>query len=244
VLFGRRFVKPEGVLNDGVRGETTGVAVCPEKLVEAHISNYLNRKRALSLEGLDRVLAAQGLGIDEILPLRIAALAASAGDEPPEIESAALQEASEIVPVVMPSAAVEEAQIQPSHVIDTAHVSASYLAGNRARASPRQAGWQRFVAIRPNAQEIAAMRPVLAAGTIAVIDRHYNSIAPYRADQPTLLAMRYGSSLLLRFLEFDGGRLILRPSAIEHPLHFVTVAANETPSDFVLGRVCLLVQEL
>jgi len=56
--------------------------------------------------------------------------------------------------------------------------------------------------------------------------------------------MRYGSSLLLRFLEFDGGRLILRPSAIEHPLHFVTVAANETPSDFVLGRVCLLVQEL
>ena len=42
---------------------------------QAHISNFLNRKRALSLEGLDRVLASQNLSIDQILPLDLAAAA-------------------------------------------------------------------------------------------------------------------------------------------------------------------------
>jgi hypothetical protein len=223
------------------QGALTGTRLAQQTgFRQAHMSNFLNRRRALSLEGLDRVLAAQGLGIDEILPVRIAASA----DAVPETEGAGRQDATEIVPVVTLSAAGEEAQIQPAHVIETEHVSASRVAGNRARVSPRQAGWQRFVAVRPNAQEIAAMQPVLAAGTIAVIDRHYNSIAPYRADQPTLLAIRFGSSLLLRLVELDGGRLILRPCAMEHPLHFVTMGANETPSDYVVGRVCLLLQEL
>src|SRR6202020_3113794 len=40
---------------------------------QAHISNFLNRKRALSLEGLDRVLAAQNLTVDQILPLDLSA---------------------------------------------------------------------------------------------------------------------------------------------------------------------------
>src|ERR1700758_5374789 len=40
---------------------------------QAHISNFLNKKRSLSLEGLDRVLAAQNLSIDQILPLELAA---------------------------------------------------------------------------------------------------------------------------------------------------------------------------
>ena len=88
------------------------------------------------------------------------------------------------------------------------------------------------------------MHPTLVAGSIAVIDRHYNSIAPYRADRPTLLAIRYGSSLLLRYVELDSGRLILRPSAIEHPLHVLTVGANETAAEYILGRVCLLLHEL
>src|SRR6185437_11402334 len=40
---------------------------------QARISNFLNRKRALSLEGLDRVLASQNLTIEQILPVDLAA---------------------------------------------------------------------------------------------------------------------------------------------------------------------------
>lgn len=232
------------------QGALTGTRLAQQTgFRQAHISNFLNRRRALSLEGLDRVLAAQELGIDQILPLGIAA---SAG-YPPDLPGAedadaedgsALLNGSEAVPVVSLSAAVDEAQIQPASVIETTHVSASRLSENRARVARGHAGWQRFVAVRPNGQEAEAMHPVFAAGALAVIDRHYNSIAPYHPEQPTLLAIRYGSSLLLRFAEFDGGRLILRPSSIAFPLHVISVAANETSSDYVVGRVCLLLQEL
>src|ERR1700732_2033515 len=72
---------------------------------QAHISNFLNRKRALSLEVLDRVLAAQGLTVDQILPLDLTAAAATQSSDP-----------IEIVPVVSPSAAMDEARIPPSAV--------------------------------------------------------------------------------------------------------------------------------
>ena len=48
---------------------------------QAHVSNFLNRKRALSLEGLDKVLASQSLTVEQILPLELTSVAAKvAGD--------------------------------------------------------------------------------------------------------------------------------------------------------------------
>src|SRR5271169_1836511 len=56
------------------RGTLTGSRLAHQAgFQQAHISNFLNRKRALSLEGLDRVLASQNLSIDQILPLDLAA---------------------------------------------------------------------------------------------------------------------------------------------------------------------------
>src|SRR5258708_40158363 len=53
---------------------------------QAHISNFLNRKRSLSLEGLDRVLAAQNLTIDQIPPLELtAATPPPASSDPTEV---------------------------------------------------------------------------------------------------------------------------------------------------------------
>ena len=226
-------------------GALTGTRLAQETgFQQAHISNFLNRKRALSLDGLDRVLAAQSLSVEEFLPLRLTSSADPMPGNSAVHGELVSQDGSETVPVVTLAAAAEEAQIHPADVIETTHVSASRLLESRVRSSRRYAAWQRFVAVRPNGQETAAMKPILIAGVIVVIDRHYNSIAPYHSDQPTLLAVRYGSGLLLRFVELDGGRLILRPSAVEHPLHFVTVGANETASDYIVGRVCVLLQEL
>src|ERR1700688_3572637 len=52
------------------RGLLTGSRLAQQAgFQQAHISNFLNRKRALSLEGLDRVLASQKLSVEHILPL-------------------------------------------------------------------------------------------------------------------------------------------------------------------------------
>jgi transcriptional regulator with XRE-family HTH domain len=180
------------------RGTLTGSRLARQAgFQQAHVSNFLNRKRALSLEGLDRVLASQNLTIDQLLPVDLnASISALTG------------EASELIPVVTPSAAMDDARINPSSIIETLQISASRLQDNRSRPSARHANWQHYLAIRADAQQSAAMAPLLPTGAIAVLDRHYNSLVPYRAHQPTLYAVRCGAALLIRFIELDEGRMI------------------------------------
>lgn len=217
------------------RGTLTGSRLAQQAgFQQAHISNFLNRKRSLSLEGLDRVLAAQDLTIEQVLPLDLTAAATPIPTCDP----------IEVVPVVSPSVAMEEARISPSSIIETIQVSASRLRDNRARPSTRHAHWQRFLAIRADAQQSAAMEPLLAPGAIAVLDRHYNSLAPYRAHQPTLYAVRFGGALLLRFVDLDEGRLILRPYSRAFPVQLLPLPPNASPADHLIGRVCLVFSEL
>jgi hypothetical protein len=217
------------------RGTLTGTRLAHQAgFKSAHISNFLNRKRALSLEGLDRVLASQNLTIDQILPLDL-----TAAQSPIQ-----MSDPIEIVPVVSPSTAMDEARISPAAIIETIQVSASRLYDNRARPSTKHARWQRFLAIRADTQQSAAMDPLVSPGAIAVLDRHYNSLAPYRAHQPTLYAVRCGAALLLRFVDFDEGRLILRPYSRDFPVQLLPLATHETPADYIVGRVCLIFSEL
>src|SRR5665213_4267616 len=114
------------------RGSLTGSRLAQQAgFQQAHISNFLNRKRALSLEGLDRVLASQGLTIDQILPLDLAA-----GAAPHPHQS---HEPMEMVPVVSSSVAMDEARVAEAAVIETVQVSASRLHDNRARPATKYA---------------------------------------------------------------------------------------------------------
>src|SRR6202051_2337663 len=98
------------------RGPLTGSRLAQQAgFQQAHISNFLNRKRSLSLEGLDRVLASQNLSIDQILPVDI-----TAAQSPVPIQTS---EPIEIVPVVSPSVAMDEARILPAFIIETIQVS-------------------------------------------------------------------------------------------------------------------------
>ena len=201
---------------------------------QAHISNFLNRKRALSLSGLDRVLSSQNLTVDQIMPVDLRASSAPA----------ACESSLKTIPVVSSSTAMEDAVVRAGSVIETIHVSASRLQDCLPRPSPKVAGWERFVAVRADAQQAAAMEPMIAAGATLVLDRHYNSLAPYRVHQRTLYAVRNGAGLVLRFLDFDEDRLILRPLSLEFPVQLLAPAAHETPSDYIVGRVCLVISEL
>src|ERR1039458_9152161 len=136
--------------------------------MRGHISNFLRGRRSLSQQGLDRVLAAQHLTVGELieerpLPLELSAAAAEPGP------------AEHAIPVVSPAAAMEEPLIRPDLVIETVSISRSRLDGNRAQPSARVAHWQRFVAIRADGAQAAAMDPVIPANATVVVDRHYRS---------------------------------------------------------------------
>lgn len=198
---------------------------------QGHISNFLNGKRALSLDGLDRVLAAQELSVDRLMAGSLDLHAASA-------------ESVDSVPLVAPSVAMEEALVRAASIIENVPIAPARLADNRGRPSPGRAHWQRFVAVRADDQQAAAMDPLLQPGCIAILDRHYTSTAPYRPHQRTLYAVRTAAGLALRYIEHGAGVLLLRPLALNFPVLPVPLAARETAADYLVGRVCLVLNEL
>jgi transcriptional regulator with XRE-family HTH domain len=202
---------------------------------QAHISNFLNRKRFLSLDGLDRVLQAQNMSILDLLP----------ADPVPSLSSISSPSAlSRTVPVVTHTAAASAPRIQAADVLESVAVPDTVLHLSRPAPVPGRASWQRFVAVRVDAQQAAAMDPLLRQHFIAVIDRHYNSLALYRAQSPTIYAIATAEMLNLCFLEFEANRLILRPRNFQFPVRLLELGPHEKPVDRIVGRVCYVLSEL
>ena len=199
---------------------------------QAHVSNFLRRRRQLSLEAMDRVLAAQRLTVDELLP------ALPHGGFWPEDESAGA------IPVVSHATALFEPVIRPSAVQLMLHLPSGALHTVRARATNVRRAWQRFVAIRVSLADALPMEPLVLPEAIALIDRHYNSLLPYRPNRPNLYAVRHGSHLTLRYAEFQSRRLILRPQNIAFPVELLVMDPEESPGDLLTGRIALILNEI
>lgn len=200
----------------------------------AHISNFLNRRRTLSLEGLDRVLAAQNLSVLDLLP------ADKIHTRSPRSPTASL---TQTIPVVTHSAAALSARPQPAEILETVEVPDAVLHFSRERLASGRSLWQRFVAVRMNSLQAAAMEPLLRQDSIVVIDRHYNSLAMYRSHPPTIYAVHTPESLHLGFLEMDAKTLIMRPHNANIPVRLIELARKEQPGDRIVGRVCYVLSE-
>jgi hypothetical protein len=218
------------------RGVLTGTLLARQTgFRQSHISNFLHRKRLLSQHALDRVLSAQMLSVSDLVP-------ASA---PRRSHPAALEElAYDTVPLVSQSAVIHEPHIRPQAILDEVRIPGGILDHLRPRRAIARRDWQRFVAIRITPHQAAAMEPLLRPHAILIIDRHYNSLAPYQPGQHNLYAIRADNTLHLRFASFESDRLILRPYRFEYPIELLELPGDEMPSDRLMGRACLSVAEL
>ncbi len=148
------------------------------------------------------------------------------------------------VPVVSHSSALFEPHIRPSAMQMMLHLPAGALRSLKSRAASSRRSWQRFVAIRIAHSDALPMDPLLFPDGLAVIDRHYNMLASFRAGRPNLYAIRSGSHLMLRYAEFVATRLVLRPLNMGFPIDLIEIEPEASPSEFIAGRVVLTINEL
>jgi hypothetical protein len=213
------------------RGSVNGALLARQTGFQpSHISNFLRRRRTLSLGALDRLLAAQLLTVGDLLALE---------DNYAAPHEAASSLTHTAVPVVAPSAAIHDAVPPASATLDLVHLPLGILEQMRSRRATSRRGWSRFVSVRLTRKQAAGMQPVLPPDTIAVIDRHYNSPVAYQPPQPSLFAVRVGNALQFRLAEFENNRLILRPIELNYPVQLLALGPHEMPSDLIVGRVCL-----
>ncbi len=197
---------------------------------QSHISNFLRSRRQLSLEALDRVLSSQRMNAWDLLPVNYNRAEAS-------------DESGSAVPVVSHAAALYEPFIRPSSVQAMLHVPFGLLSATRARVSHNRRTWQRFVAVRIPAVDALAMEPLVMPDAVVLVDRHYNSLHPYRPNRSNLYAMRNGNRLALRYVDFVVNRLVLRPYNLAVPVDLIEISPGETPGDLITGRVVLVLNE-
>jgi hypothetical protein len=120
---------------------------------------------------------------------------------------------------------------------------AGILESIHARASAPRRAWQRFVAVRIPSADALPMEPLVLPEAIVLIDRHYNSLVPYRPNRPNLYAVRHGAHLTLRYVDFLANRLVLRPLNIAFPVDLIEVDPGESPGDLLAGRIALILNE-
>ncbi len=217
----------QGILSSSLLARRTGMA-------QAHISNFLHRRRRLSLTALNRVLVAQELGVEDLSLSEAGHLVSAQQNQ---------SESADVIPIVPQAAAMLSPLITTKAVQGTLHLPPGWLSRFPVRRSVSRRSWERFVAVRVSAVQALPMDPVLRVGSVVVLDRHYNSLATLRPPVPNLYGVREGTHLLFRHVVFESGRLVLRPRALDYPVEVVELAPQETPADLIVGRVCLCISE-
>lgn len=202
----------------------------------AHISNFLNRRRRLSLEALDKVLEAQGLTVDDLYPERpYPQVGAARPASPMSFDS---------VPLVEPSIAASHARIHSASIIEVVKVRSGLLGHLRDKCSAQRRKWDRFAAVQIAEEEAALMQPVLPAHAVVLIDRHYNSPFAYSPGRSTVYAVRTANRLRFRYVTLLDRHLVMRTHNPAHVPEMIALSEGQTSADVLVGRVFLTIVEL
>jgi transcriptional regulator with XRE-family HTH domain len=212
-------------------GQLTGVALAQKTgFRQAHISNFLNRRRGLSIEAMNRVLQVLGLTVIDLI-------------EPAEINQRAtisppIEGPYSSVFLVEARAAIEQPVITRASVLEILKFKQSFLHRLRPNMASARQDWIRFVLVKTDAANGLAMHPRISAGATLLIDRHYNSLRPYRRSGPNLYAIAKDGELLIRYVELHGSQLLLRPNNQQCPLDAINISEGRSFGDFIVGRIC------
>jgi transcriptional regulator with XRE-family HTH domain len=199
-------------------------------LGQPHISNFLHNRRGLSLKGLDKILEAQRLQVEDLMPAR--------REESKVGELAAVE-----IPLVTHAIAIFDPHIRASSALSYAPFRSDTVRGLEPRCSNARRQWDRFVAVKMNAEEGQGMEPVVRPDAIVLLDRHYTSFRAWHGDRPNLYGARLGANLVVRYAQFQADRLILRAHQAHVKAEVIEPGLGETANDLLVGRVVSVVND-
>ena len=205
-------------------GEMTGMELARRAgFQQAHISNFLNRKRGLSLEAMDGVLKVMRLTLDDLLreDAKRAARKRPAAAESREMLAVPLVTEENLTALQVPN-------FQGKTKVKIASKLVQALSAKMEIPRPH---WDRFVAWRVTREDAEAMSPRLERDAIVVVDRHYNSLAPWKEERNIYLVRTEGAHV--RYAEKADGKVVLRPHRPEAKLMWAE-------KEQIVGRVCLV----
>ena len=216
-------------------GELTGLRLAQQTgFKQAHISNFLNRKRGLSIEGMDKVLSVQHLSVLDLLdPAEVNKRASILPPSSDDFENVLLTDHS---------TAATQPLITADRVLEILKFRKSFLRKLKPEIEGDRSSWHRFVLIKFDPRD-ASMLPRLVPGATLLVDRHYTSLKPYRKGELNLYAVRKNDNCVVRYVELAENTLILRPHSQSSPVEILQILDRKSPSDFLVGRIAQISTE-
>jgi hypothetical protein len=212
-------------------GEITGLHLAQQTgFKQAHISNFLNKKRGLSIEGMDKVLAVQHISVLDLLdPAEVNKRASILPPSDDEFENVLLIDAH---------IAATRPLITSAQVKEILKFKKTFLQHLHPKTEGDRSSWQRFVLIKADAKEAMTMYPRLLPGATLLLDRHYNALAPYRKGEFNMYAVLKNDTCTVKYVEVAGNQLILRPHDQSSPIEVIAMKEDKSAADYLVGRVC------
>ena len=217
-------------------GELTGLRLAEQTgFKQAHISNFLNRKRGLSLEGMDKVLNVQHLSVlDLIDPHEVNKRASILPPADDEFDN---------VLAVDGSIAAAQPLVMSMNVKEILKFKKGFLRKLRPEMEGNREKWERFLIIKADAREGMSMYPRLMPGANVLIDRHYNSLKPFRKGESNMYAIAKDGTCTIKYVELAGNHLVLRPHNQSCPVEVMQMDDDKSAADYLIGRVCYVGME-
>jgi transcriptional regulator with XRE-family HTH domain len=212
------------------QGGLTGMELAGQTgFKQAHISNFLNRKRGLSVEGMDKVLNVQHLSVLDLLdPSEINKRASILPPSEDEFENVLLVEGR----------TAAKPLIQNVKVKGMLKFQKTFLRKLRVETEGDRDHWERFIILRADARDGMSMYPRLLPGATVLIDRHYNSLKPYRKGESNIYAVLKANTCIMKYAEVAGNHLVLRPHNPAYPVEILPIKKGKNAPDYIIGRVC------
>lgn len=231
-----RFQTLQDSLRSGIwarleRGELTGKRLAHKAgFQQAHLSNFLNGKRGLSLQAMDRLL--------DVLHLDVLALAGMNDALRHAADGAHARSDTDGVALVTFAAAARTARFSADDVQDVVNFRRSFLRRLKPKTIGNRRDWTRFAVVTLGEQNVAGMSPQLLPGSQVLIDRHYNAPARDTAS-PELYAIMHGGEARVTRVTLTSGHLILRPYVETHAsrVRLIQIPNGRRAGDFIVGRV-------
>lgn len=228
-------------------GELTGMELARRTdFTQAHISNFLNRKRGLKLGALDRMCKVMGVHVYDLLDPREVAKHMAV----PTVKEAKEEDEYVDVPLVEGNIAAGSEVIVIEEVKELLKFRKAFMKrihgeGEAAPTSER-GNWTRFVLIKVDQREGMSMWPRMGPGSTLLIDRHYNSLRPYRKGERNMYAVRKDDGCTVKYVEVEErtGLVVLRPHNPDYPVEVLRVEEGRTLADLIVGRVAHVAMEL
>ena len=208
------------------RGELTGSELAQDAgFPQGHLSNFLNARRGLSVQSMDRLLEALGIGVRDLVADE------ARGRKRWRHHHERMQE---VALVSAEDAAL--ARFTPGQVLGTRSFEASFLRRLRARVAIDRHDWLRFVLVKVDGRGLPGL--FACAGATLLIDRHYSSLEPYRRWLPNLYAVRMTGGCVAAYVSVCDNCLVLRRDNPRREVEIIRMERGESYCDYVVGRVC------